>query len=63
LFSHKNIERDDAVYVKRDRKRKECRDLTEFVNLNGVRAYEYYFDFEKWFSGKYSVKECKRHAD
>lgn len=63
LFSHKIIERDDAVYVKRDRKRKECRDLTEFVNLNGVRAYEYYFDFEKWFSGKYSVKECKRHAD
>ncbi len=63
LFSHKFIDRDDVAYVKRDRRRKECRDLTDYVNLKGVRSYEYYFDFEKWFTGKYETGDCKLHID
>lgn len=61
LFTHKKINNENAVFVKKDKKKLMVDDLTKFINLKGDRTYEYYFDFDNWLTGKYTVKECKKN--
>lgn len=63
LYSHKKIEKDYVVYVKKDKKFNTVRTLTDFINFKGIRKYEYYFDIYKWLSGKYTVKECLKNKN
>ena len=58
FFSHKKPQNDYTVFIKCDRRKKTVGDLTRFVNLRKVRKYEYYFDMNKWLTGKYSIDEC-----
>lgn len=57
LFAHKKYN-DYTVFIEKDKNKKMVGDLTDYINFNGVRKYEYYFDFEKWFTGKYKSSEC-----
>ncbi|MDE6655553.1 MAG: DUF1919 domain-containing protein, partial [Anaeroplasmataceae bacterium] len=59
LFSHKDYNQDEIVFVKRDMKKHEVDDLTKYYNFKGIKTYEYYFNFDKWLTGKYSTGECK----
>lgn len=58
LFTHKNIEEEYCVQIKKDKKLSTVRVLTDYINIFGVRRYEYYFDLPKWLTGSYTVKEC-----
>lgn len=60
LFSHKKYDLDEVVFVSKDEKKQEVSDLTRYYNLKGIKTYEYYFDFDKWLTGKYTTGECKR---
>ncbi len=59
LFSHKNNDMNEVVFVKCDEKKEEVSDLTKYYDLTGKKTYEYYFDFDKWLTGKYTTGECK----
>ena len=61
LYSHKKIDIEECVYIKKDKDKKMVDDLTKYINFKGDKVYEYYFDFEKWFTGKYGVKECLKN--
>ena len=58
LFSHKQYDIDECVYLKKYKKKEMVDDLTKYINYKGDKVYEYYFDFEKWLTGNFSVKEC-----
>lgn len=60
LFSHKDYSCDEIVFVERDKNKNEVDDLTKYFNFSGTKTYEYYFDFDKWLTGKYSTGECKK---
>lgn len=58
LFSHKKLNIEDCVYVKKDFKKDMVDDLTKYIDFKGTRVYDYYFDFDKWFTGNFKTKEC-----
>lgn len=60
LFSHKEYNQDEIVFVRRDAKKDEVDDLTKYFNFSGIKTYEYYFNFDKWLTGEYSTGECKK---
>lgn len=58
FFSHINYAKDYCIFVKKDKSKQMVGDLTRYIDFNGHKKYEYYFDFEKWFTGNYSAKDC-----
>jgi uncharacterized protein (DUF1919 family) len=57
LFTSKELKYDWAVKIDRYDSFNRVGVLTNFVNFQGKRIYEVYFDFSKWFNGE-SVKNC-----
>lgn len=59
LFSHKDYQHPEIVYVKKDRNKRMVDDLTKYINTRGTKVYEYYFDFDKWLTGNFETGDCK----
>lgn len=61
LFSHKYIENDNVVWMKKFKHRNEVDVLGKYYNWSGEKNYEHYFDILKWLTGNYSTAECRKN--
>lgn len=61
MFMHENNNNKNCVYIEMDKQNNSVGLLTDLLDFSGTRRSEKYFDFDKWFSGKYETWECRRY--